>query len=184
MSKQLKKVAYEEHKIEINGKTGEVISSKNTKVSVKEREPDYIKLYLSDISALKNIPKVNNEILYELFKLANYDTNMIVLNSYLKNKIAEHLNIKFQTIQNAITKFTKQEILIREGTGTYILNPYLFGKGSWDNIKELRLTITYNTNGKKFEVEKIDEEVACGQELTEEHKRVMRTVFKNKKEPL
>jgi hypothetical protein len=161
MSKSTKKVIFEEHSQEVDYQTGELTNSKIVKIAKIDREPDYIKLYLKDISALKNIPKTNNEILYELFKLANYDTNLIVLNSYLKNMIADNLNIKFQTIQNAITKFVKEEILIRQGVGTYLLNPYLFGKGSWNNLKELRLTITYNSNGKNIEFEKVKDEVAC-----------------------
>ena len=36
------------------------------------------------------------------------------------------------------------KILYRVGTGAYNFNPYLFGKGDWQDVSRLRLEVNYN----------------------------------------
>jgi predicted transcriptional regulator of viral defense system len=46
-----------------------------------------------------------------------------------------------QTIANALSKMTKEGILLRIETGVYMLNPFLIGKGDWKDIQKLRLGV-------------------------------------------
>ena len=119
------------------------LKSEYTKKVVVPKEPQYIKLYLQDVMYLKDLPKWSNQILYCLLKIMNYE-NKIFLNAELKKEIAEQLNIKAQTINDAITSFTKSKILIRFGSSSYIANPMLFGKGEWLGIRKIRLTVEYD----------------------------------------
>ena len=87
-----------------------------------------------------------------MLSFMNYE-NEIILNSYLKEKIAKKLDIKPQSFANSITKFLETGLLVRKGRETFIANPIYFGKGSWADIKSLRLKITYGNAGRKFETE-------------------------------
>lgn len=54
-------------------------------------------------------------------------------------------------VSNAITELVKGKILYRVGTGAYNFNPYLFGKGDWQDVSRLRLEVNYDDiKGKTF----------------------------------
>jgi hypothetical protein len=71
----------------------------------------------------------------------------IILNAGLKREIATRINTSVQHIENSLTKFSKKEILIRKDTGIYLANPWLFGRGSWEDVRAIRLTVEYNLDG-------------------------------------
>lgn len=125
----------------IDVSTGEII--KQSTESIVPKEPNFIKLYLEDLVMLKDVPKWVSGILYELLKRMNYQ-NEIVLNSEIKRRIAGELEIVPKTIDNALVTFVKKKILIRTGKGIYIANPYLFGKGDWNNVRGIRLSVSYS----------------------------------------
>ena len=69
----------------------------------------------------------------------------VIVNSYVKNCIKDSLGLKnVGSISNAITDLVKGKILYRVGTGAYNFNPYLFGKGDWQDIARLRLEVNYD----------------------------------------
>lgn len=141
-----------------------VILSDETSVSntirIVEKEPPYMKLYLDDLGLLRKLSKMENLILHEIFKITQYNTNRVILNKFYRDEISKNLEIKDQTIRNAISKLSKLDFLIKQGTGVYILNPNYFAIGDWTALKGLRMTIEYTDQGKKIQVDKIDE-VAC-----------------------
>lgn len=134
--------------------TGEVLSDNVTTqiITSKGSEPPFIKLYLDDLILLCDLPTKSSAILWELIKNMSYD-NEIALNSYRKKKIIETLDIKMSTLNNALSSFVKKEILFRVGPGTFIPNPYLFARGSWDDIAELRMIVSYKAGKREIQLE-------------------------------
>lgn len=139
----------------INDK-GEMVSKRANKTLSWGAEPSYIKLYLQDVLYLSDMPKKHSAILYELLKRASYagdkDGMQVVINASLKRRIKEELGLKnVGSISNAITDFVKGNILYRVDAGMYNFNPYLFGKGEWQDISRLRLEVNYDDiKGKTF----------------------------------
>ncbi|KLV27094.1 replication/maintenance protein RepL, partial [Priestia megaterium] len=74
--------------------------------------------------------------------------NQLVLNAALKRQIAEEIDLSVSSINNAITKFVKGELLERIDTGLYRVNPHLFGKGEWKDIAKIRLEVAFDSEGK------------------------------------
>ncbi len=152
-----KHLIYAENTVDFE--TGEL---KETKERFKvPREPDFVKLYLDDLMHLNDLPKWVSSIFYELMKQINY-SNEIVLNSTIKKRIAEQKDINPRTIDNALTQFIKKELLIRNGRGVYLVNPYIVARGTWydimkmrDNWNDLKITtkVTYSKKGKKVSSE-------------------------------
>lgn len=135
--------------------TGETIQSKENITKQYPSEPPYIKLYLHDLLFLSDLPKTHDKILLSLLKKAtwaNAEYGMIItLSAGIKRMMAKELNFKNpRTINNALSDFVKADILNRLETGVYQLNPYLFGRGDWQDIKNLRMTIDYTIKGRTF----------------------------------
>ena len=111
------------------------------------KEPNYIKLYLDTVLYLKDLPKGLNTVLYALLKRMSYG-NQLVLNAALKRQIAREIELSVSSINNAITKFVKGEMLERIDTGLYRVNPHIFGKGEWKDIARIRLEVSFDSEGK------------------------------------
>jgi hypothetical protein len=139
-------VRYENHRQAIDYETGEILTSISETRSTIPREPKYVKLYLADITYLNSLPKSISGVLYELLQYMDYQ-GRIILNAGLKREIAARINTSVQHIENSLTKFSKKEILIRKDTGIYLANPWLFGRGSWEDVRAIRLTVEYNLDG-------------------------------------
>lgn len=112
-------------------------------------EPDFIKLYTKDITKLFGLPKSSNSILYQLLRVMDYD-NCVALGKHRKEAIANELGITTSTLYNIISIFCKEKIMIRISATEYILNPNLFGKGRWTDIKQLQVLLEYDPSGRKL----------------------------------
>jgi hypothetical protein len=130
--------------------TGEIVQTER-EIQIP-KEPDFVKLYLNDLVLLKEVPQWVSGILYSLLKHMNYQ-NEIVLNSSIKKRIAADLGIIPKTIDNALVTFVKKSILMRQEVGVYKANPYLFGKGDWNNIRKIRLQVEYGNDVRDIQAE-------------------------------
>lgn len=158
------KVTYKAITTTVNHDTGEVTREEETTHLKISNEPNYIKLYINTLLAFKELPKTLNPLLLELLSCMGYADpslknggQLIVLNSYVKKQMAEKLNTKINTIEKSITSLTKAKLLRRIGTGTYQVNPNLFGKGEWKDIKAIRATFDFATGEIEAEL-KTDED--------------------------
>lgn len=147
-----KKIIRETTENIVNHETGEVTETKSIKEKNISREPDYIKLYIADLIKLNDLPKSTSNILYSLLRNMTYDNEIIIIAS-LKRKISKELNISVETINKAVQKLNKNGIITRIDSGLYSVNPYLFGRGSWNDIRELRMKVVYNKDGRFINTE-------------------------------
>jgi hypothetical protein len=143
----IKRISQEITNHAINHETGEITKETKHQISFVEREPDYIKLYISDILRLTDIPKGSNDIMLAMLKRMTYN-NDIALFAPVKREIANELGLKEITISKAIELFAKKSIILRKDRGLYIINPYFFGRGKWEDIKKVRLQIEYSKEGR------------------------------------
>jgi hypothetical protein len=138
----------------VDVETGEIIQEKDTvKTKFLEKEPNFVKIYLKDILYLNELSTSYHNVLYAIIKRMDYD-NIIYLMKTNKTKIAEECKLEVNTVAKAIVELTKKEIILRHGKGEYIVNPFLFGKGQWHDIKSLRIKIEYSSYGRTWSTEK------------------------------
>jgi hypothetical protein len=136
----------------INALTGEVLEQRQKIIDLKpmEQEPDYVKLYIEDIGRMMGLQDGHRSILLYVAASVSYD-GMLSMTSYRKSRIASTLGCSKRSIDNAISEFVRQGILIRVARGEYELDPHLFAKGRWVDIRQRRLEftakITYNPKG-------------------------------------
>ena len=135
---------------------GDFVEKRANKTLSWGAEPKYIKLYLQDVLYLSDMPTKHSAILYELLKRATYagekDGMQVTINASVKRRVQSALGFKnISSVNNAITDFVKGKILYRVDVGMYNFNPYLFGKGEWQDISRLRLEVNYDDiKGKTF----------------------------------
>lgn len=117
-------------------------------------EPPYVKLYIKDMLYLCGLPPRQYQVMLYLLKCATYANDgkmQILIPTGLKKMMMEELGIKAkQSINNTISRLCKAGIIHRIATSVYRLNPYLFGRGEWKDICEIRMSVTYNLQGRKI----------------------------------
>lgn len=153
----MSKKQYRRYEIERVDENGEVHSIHRESSYIIDDGPNYIRLYLDEVlSTLYDLPLSCSTVLFGLLKKVSYaisenaDESMVVyVNSSLKQDILDKsISISsVKTITNALNLMVKKGILYRVNRAKYQLNPFLFGKGKWTDIQELRLTHIWNRFG-------------------------------------
>lgn len=164
--KDTKKNVYESTEMIINHETGEITRTTHTSVKKSSKEPDYIKLYLDCLCTFKGLNKALSPVLISFCHFMTWADNthkaqMIFMNSYVKEQVCEMTGLKVDRINKALKEIVNAEIFVKvEGKrGVYKVNPFIIGKGEWNDIKELRANFDF-TNG-TVEPQISYNEVAC-----------------------
>lgn len=133
--------------IERDHETGEVKA--DTKISMIPKEPKFIKVYLDCLLVFNDLSKSLNPILLELLQFMTYagsdkhGGNMIYMNKALKAAVAKNTGVSEKRVEQAITGFVKAQIFRRVATSTYQVNPYLFARGDWREVQNIRATFDF-----------------------------------------
>ena len=126
-------------------------------------EPPFVKMYIDDLGRISGLQASHTSILAYVAALVDYD-GIITLNARRKACIAATIGCSTKTIENAITEYMKHDIVRRIGRAEYELNPCLFAKGEWKNIRERReafsMHVSYTKNGRKIVTTKTPYDVA------------------------
>lgn len=134
----------------VNAETGQVLRTEHESVLRLPQEPEYIKLYLQDLSTLLDVPAGPQSVLMALVRKLDYE-GIITLSPASRERIATALNIKVHTLANYITALCDKGILRRTGRGEYEMNPHLMARGNWSDILKRRATfqmiVTYRADG-------------------------------------
>lgn len=152
-----KKITHSQTKQIIN-EDGEILETEIINTFRVDKEPDFIKMYISDINRLNDLPKGMDVILMALLKTMGYN-NVIPVYMPIKKMITKELNISVAYLNKSIEAFYKKGIFIRLARGIYMADPELFAKGSWNDIKKLRLVIDYQKDGTKALKSNLPEEM-------------------------
>jgi hypothetical protein len=144
--------ALEQREQVIDQLTGELLYDRTKVIDINKMpdEPAYIKFYIDDLSLLNKLTAGETRILLYVASTANYQGETL-LPLAIKKRLAANAELSIQAVSNAITKFCTKNILRRLDTGLYELNPELFARGKWREIRERRKAfytkITYMPEG-------------------------------------
>lgn len=131
------KIVKEIETTKIDKTTGEITEHVSHTVMNLPQEPPFVKVYLDDIVRLYNLPTKSSETLYVLVRKMDYD-GIITLTAAYKRRVAEQLGTSVSVIDNQLSRLTKTNLLTRIDRGEYMLDPNLFARGSWPDIRKLR----------------------------------------------
>lgn len=154
-----KKVTYEKHQQTLDMETGEVIADEYTfETQTKTTsEPEFVKLYLKQwietMGPSSENTTLTTNVLLAAIKLSlsfagdEQGGQLVYFNMYNKKKVASDLGVSISTVNNAVTKLVKLTALKRVDRGVYQVNPYIMGKGSWEQIKAIQVTWSMGADG-------------------------------------
>lgn len=132
----------------LDGESGEIVRRKRITSTLVEKEPPHVKIYLEDIAKINDLPPAAAKVLNILVQNMGYN-NMVPMLKPFKEVICRSLDIKMNTLEKVIAVLKEKHILHTFSRGLYILDPYLFAKGRWENIQNLRLIIEYDKDGNR-----------------------------------
>ena len=160
---------------DVDTETGEVVRTKHTVQYAAE--PQFVKLYLDCLGVFSGnagLDKSLNDMLLETLRYMSYadDQQRIYLNSEIKKNICKKTGKSMARYNQALTLWVKENVLTRDGRGTYRVNPFIFGKGDWRDISELRATFNFKTG-----------EVTTEKELSHEEKESPKKEEPQEEEP-
>ena len=153
----MSKVVRIESFTDIDHQTGEVMRESKVHSTNFVAEPPYIKMYLDDLTQIMEIPSGPRAVLDLMLQKLDYE-GYITLSTRYRRQMAETLGIKDQSLRNHILALTKSKIISNSGRGEYLVNPFLFARGDWKRVCEMRhestLKITYSEqHGRVVETE-------------------------------
>lgn len=102
--------------------------------------------YTRDLLRLKGVQESLAELLVEILRKANYD-DQIILNATIKSELGEKMSYSLGTIDNALTRFVNEGLLVREGRGVYHPNKtYFWQRMEADQVEQIHLNVSYKKN--------------------------------------
>lgn len=129
------------HTTKTKDQTGKTTEEEQEVTWKFSKEDDYIKLYITDLVVLNDLPKGMAEFALTVIKRMSYD-GTIALNASVKKIMLKELPSinSLAAFDNKLSKLAKSEILSRIDTGLYRINPFLFARGEWKDIIKQRET--------------------------------------------
>lgn len=134
--------------------TGEVkVETKNFK---PDAEPRYFKMYIDDIGKILDLTDCERKAILQLSCSMGYN-GIIPLLGPMKQIIMKQLGINNVSLFDRRIKALKDEGLLlpvinphtkKIARGVYQINPLYVAKGSWSDIKKLRLIVEYTGAGR------------------------------------
>lgn len=130
---------------------GDTLSSTKYKRSRRQTEPDFIKLYLADVARLYGCQP---RVLTALARRMEYQSNLVALTPRVRELVAKECGFKnVGSLKNALSKITAEGLIKKVGGSEYMIDPKIFGKGSWEKIERARrvyasITYTQGDDGK------------------------------------
>lgn len=119
-----------------------------TRIKNRDKKDKFMLLYVEAYSHLAEFPKIANKVLAEILKRMNTGDNTIALTAVARAEIRETLQINNQQISLAMKQLCDCQIIqkkkLNQRVFDYKLNPYIFGSGTWADIKKQRLQFNYN----------------------------------------
>ena len=142
------KVTYQSERTTVN-ENGKPLTTTSTKSIVIKSEEDYIKIYFRGLNYIRDMPQDCFALLCVLFKYTSYAEKaasdgvnysfVITINKHIRQEIAKELGYKnIDSISNVITQLLDGGVMIRLTNGVYRLNPFLFGRGKYEHLVNLR----------------------------------------------
>lgn len=159
MSKHTDNTVFEHIKETVDSMTGEVTLTEKKSIVKQAKTPEFIMMFTEGAPFLANakLTGAQTSVLFMLLhKFVLPKDNVILLTSYTRQTISQEIGIAKNTVDSAIlTLIDKAIILVKKEMGkVYYLNPNLFGRGNWNNIKKLRYQtlVDYDFENKNIDI--------------------------------
>ncbi len=91
---------------------------------------NFVQMHLQNIAQLHFLTDAQYRLLNNLNLFVEYDTNEFHLNPKRKEELVAITGLKYNTINQSVSRLVKKNLIIKISGSTYQMNPTLFFKGS------------------------------------------------------
>lgn len=120
----------------VTGANGTVLSTTKYKRTRRKTEPDFIKLYIADVARLFGCQP---RVLSALAKRMEYQSNIVALTPRIREIVSRECGFKnTRSLKNALSKLTSNGLIKKIGQNEYMIDPKVFGRGTWEKIEHAR----------------------------------------------
>jgi len=143
---------YEEKIEHHDNLTGQVTEKINRKVVRKEKTPEFVMLFVDGVDTYTNakLSKAQGQVMSQLLKYTIKNSNMLMMNKKVKEMIANDTSLKQDTVNSYLKILVKKNLVIRDDS-LFFLNPDIFGKGDFNEVKKLRHTLQIDYDFEELE---------------------------------
>lgn len=138
-----KSIVYQEISTERDATTGEMLQNIGKKIVKVAKTPDFIMIFTKQISLLEDLKKMDNMVLFSILTHFVGQRNLVFLSPQTKKRIANELGVDISSITRSINELLKKEVLVTDIEKNVFLNPHIFGKGNWEEIRKLRHELVF-----------------------------------------
>lgn len=122
----------------VDSSTGEVLSQVVRSVRPgSDKEPGFVKMYGEGVLALIALRGFEQRVLKALLDEMGY-RNDLVLSNKVVLRLAEGLGLKVQSIRRVVYTLREMNVLYKEESKNYLVNPFMFAKSRWKDNKPVR----------------------------------------------
>lgn len=150
-------IAFEKTDNFVNYSTGEVASKSETKVLKLEKNTEkFFKLFVENVGTLYGLNALSSfKVLFAILNMATTRENVICLAFGVRSRICQAIGIHLNVFARGLKELVDKEILKKtESKDYYVLNPYIFGQGTFIDIEKLRQRVEFEYDFKKGEIKR------------------------------
>jgi hypothetical protein len=114
---------------------GELLKEEEKTIYRSKGEESFVKFYMGDPSSIVSVSAIG--LLFQMLARMKYD-NTVSLSLLDKEEISSVLSIKSGVIDNQLQKLKKQGVIRNVCRGVFKINPFMFARGNWCDIKKKR----------------------------------------------
>ncbi|WP_407522697.1 replication/maintenance protein RepL [Lacibacter sp. MH-610] len=129
-----KKVVYRQKTVD--HETGEVTESVSVTMD-KQPAPQYCSFFMDAVPYMKLIGAMEKDVLFQMVKYLEWNTNMVFANEHNRIAIAYDLGLKPNSVGVAIRNMKKKNILRRVRNTVYWINPNILFYGTLVKREEM-----------------------------------------------
>ncbi|SFP99655.1 replication/maintenance protein RepL [Hydrogenimonas thermophila] len=150
-------LVYEREREIVDNQTGEVLKTEQDRIIKVSKTPDFVMMFTENLGALMRLTKSEISVLSVILQRYVMRGNAVVLDTKIRKLIVEAAELKsLSTLRTILYNLKKKQIFLENETdGLLYINPYLFGKGSWNEIRKLRQEFIWEWDFEKNEVKQI-----------------------------
>lgn len=148
-------ITYEKQDSFVDYSTGEIASKRETKIVKVEKDSDkFFKLFVDNMGVLYGLQNASSfKVLFSILNGATTRENLVFLGFGMRSRLCNSLGIHLNVFARGLKELIEKGIIKKTQDKDYfVLNPYIFGQGSFIDVEKLRQSIEVEYDFKSGEI--------------------------------
>lgn len=165
-------VIFRKEQTDVNGITGEVISTSKGVIAKEKTKAEFIKVFVDNLDYVVRLDNSEKILFFRILKSLNYK-NVFMFDTSFRRRIETSKIISRTAMYRAFRGLVDKEIILKISEfnnkehisflldndlscldDSYVVNPDIVGKGNWAELENIKKTIVLNYDFKNYEITK------------------------------